>query len=163
MYHRCSGISSEDSLFLFIYFFTFYCTESQQQEKAWSCRNNNSRNLWCEARPKNTWRRDLRAAVERLGCTWQHIEKRANDQGLWWSPVNGLDPGRADRQKSVSCDAYYGRQNIKVCFDKLHWLRSLTFWKNRLAPMTERNESTHTNIIHLYVKASGLEANRTKN
>ena len=45
-------------------------------------------------RPRNTWRRDLQADMQRLGKTWQQLEKVAQDRGLWRTLVDGLCPSR---------------------------------------------------------------------
>ena len=44
-------------------------------------------------RPKNTWRRDLRKDLERLGKSWKELEDIAKDRALWGSAVvDGLYP-----------------------------------------------------------------------
>ena len=41
-------------------------------------------------RPRNTWRRDTLAEMERRGYGWQHLEKVAQDRSKWRSIVSGL-------------------------------------------------------------------------
>ena len=41
-------------------------------------------------RPKNTWRRDTTAELERRGYSWKEAEKRAQDRHRWRAFVSGL-------------------------------------------------------------------------
>ena len=50
-------------------------------------------------RPRNTWRRDLQADTKRMGLTWNQLETKAKDRGVWRSLVDGLYPRRGGRQK----------------------------------------------------------------
>lgn len=49
-----------------------------RQALTWNPRGKRKR-----GRPKNTWRWDPRADMERLGYTWYQIEKKAHDRALW--------------------------------------------------------------------------------
>ena len=50
-------------------------------------------------RPKNTWRRDLQADVQRTGLTWRQLERTAQDRKSWRSLVDGLYPRGVTRRK----------------------------------------------------------------
>jgi hypothetical protein len=41
-------------------------------------------------RPKNTWRRDTTAEIERSGHTWHEVERLAQDRSAWRGFVSGL-------------------------------------------------------------------------
>ncbi len=41
-------------------------------------------------RPKNTWRRDTTAEIERQGYSWSDVEKKAQDRSGWRAFVGGL-------------------------------------------------------------------------
>ena len=47
-------------------------------------------------RPRNTWRRDLEADTKKTGYSWGHLERTAQDRGLWRSVVRGLCSGGSD-------------------------------------------------------------------
>jgi hypothetical protein len=50
-------------------------------------------------RPRNTWRRELSADLERMGHTWSGLEKMAKDREEWRNLVSGLCPRRGSRPK----------------------------------------------------------------
>ena len=47
-------------------------------------------------RPRNTWRRDLEADTKKTGYSWGHLERTAQDRGLWRTVVHGLCSGESD-------------------------------------------------------------------
>ena len=50
-------------------------------------------------RPKNTWRRELKADAKQTGCSWQELERIAQDRGRWRVVVDGLCPSRGSGPK----------------------------------------------------------------
>ena len=43
-------------------------------------------------RPRNSWRRDLKADIKRLGLTWSQLERKAQARDSWRTLVGGLCP-----------------------------------------------------------------------
>jgi hypothetical protein len=45
-------------------------------------------------RPRNTSQREFQTDIKKMGCPWSQIEKKASNQVLWRSFVDGLYPPR---------------------------------------------------------------------
>ena len=50
-------------------------------------------------RPRNSWRRDLKADMEKMRKTWPQLERTAQDREAWRTLVGGLCPRRGNRRR----------------------------------------------------------------